>query len=162
MTGEGIFQYIMRFIHYDSLWRVTSSHQISMIYLDPTSSASPSAPAPGSDEFSTAKGVLWGSGSLQMTHAQWKWSPSVGIALWLVSLSVPFPCFVIRLIDLQRAFNGSVGWETHSPDVSWHFRTETDGKWLNYMQNFPKILYMITYNYPKRLYIIHYTQMYTY
>ena len=47
-------------------------------------------------------------------------------------------------------------------DISWHFRTETDGNWSNYMQTFPKILYMIMYKHPKRLYIIHYTQIYAY
>ena len=46
-----------------------------------TLSASPSAPAPGSDELSTAEGVLRGLESLQMIHAQCKGPPSAGTAL---------------------------------------------------------------------------------
>jgi len=54
------------------------SHQISTRKNYPTSSALPSVPAPGSDEFYTAKGVSQGPGSHQMTHALCKGSPFVG------------------------------------------------------------------------------------
>ena len=62
----------MRFIHYvcDLCDNVTSDECDLLRKNDLTSSGSPSAPAPGSDEFDTAEGILRGSGSFQMIHAQ--------------------------------------------------------------------------------------------
>jgi hypothetical protein len=86
---------------------------------DLTSSASPSAPVPGSDEFSTAKGVfarLRASPNDRVISSRYIVQTTLGHVFW-ASLDVCMVCMVqaSRAVYVWhlRGFNGLVGWEIH-------------------------------------------------